>query len=364
MAVALALGGLTYQRQQVQELGQDVYYELEGDSLPPLPGVLDDPVFAELPPPSPDQPVSWGRYKPAEQRSPVASSQASAPAADAQPKPRAPTSASGSTAQTNAGPQTNSGHSAAPQTAPTRFSERLTTQTRLHILLIGNDQPQLGRGRGDVLVVLTFDPVAQKLTFLSIPRDTRVQIPERDGMAKINAAYALGGPTLQTLAVERFLGIPMDKFVEVSMDGFQRVIDLVGGVEVSPPFAFELDGQQFRPGRVTLNGEQALAYTRMRKDDPKGDLGRNERQQEVIRSLMQSLGKRSPEELSALLQQLRSQVRTNFSPSEVVALRRTHNYALEQQSVLRPAGKNVRIDGQWFYVVADQERQRLHLALR
>ncbi|ADY27688.1 cell envelope-related transcriptional attenuator (plasmid) [Deinococcus proteolyticus MRP] len=422
-----------YQRQQVQQLGQEVYHELDGDGLPPLPGVLDDPVFAQLPPPPADRPVSWGRYQPpaattaaatlpqeAQEAGPAAGSQttgksgppqqeeteeeepeqaeteqqetgekqvagsqaARSQAAGSQTTGRQGTSPVSPTGESLAAPaqQRPAADPAAPQkqapassgpvqavtppAAPSSFTERLKTRARLHILLIGNDEPELGTGRGDVLVVLTFDPVAQQLTFLSVPRDTRVRIPERDGQAKINAAYALGGPTLQTLAVEHFLGLPMDKFVEVSMNGFQRVIDLVGGVEVSPPFAFELDGQQFQPGRVQLNGEQALAYIRMRKQDPRGDLGRNERQQEVIRSLMASLAQRSPEELNALLQQLSTQVRTNFSPSEVVALRRTHAYAVDHQSVLRPAGENRRIDGQWYYVVSDRERQRLHLALR
>ncbi|WP_261665156.1 LCP family protein [Deinococcus sp. Marseille-Q6407] len=414
LLLALAAGLLLYQRQQeVSRLGQSVYYELEGDSFPPLPGVLDDPVFAQLPPPPPDRPVSWGRYRPApasqttpasgnrpESRAAVASSKASSAETKDSPQPHGelpaagtsninsaqPATAAASAAQSAARTPRDTGSVQRPQTsaaeteravsgqapagpapaagvAPTDFTQRLQTNVKLHILLMGNDQPQLGSGRADVLVVLTFDPVAQQLTFLSIPRDTRVQIPEHE-VSKINAAYALGGPTLQTLAVEHFLGIPMDKFVEVSMDGFKRAIDLVGGVQVNPPFAFELDGQQFTPGPVRLNGEQALAYTRMRKQDPRGDLGRNQRQQEVIRSLMTALGSRSPEELQALLPQLQSQVRTNFSPSEVVALRRTQAYALQHQSTLKPAGENRRIEGLWYYLVSDQERQRLHLLLR
>lgn len=357
LAVALVAGILAYRHQQVQHLGQEVYHELEGDGFPPLPGVLDDPVFKQLPP-DPERPFSWGRYLPGTPDAvPAARSggQEARGGQEAQGEQATGASAPAATAQITTTAQT---------TAPTSFSERLKTDARLRVLLIGNDQPELGSGRGDVLVVLTFDPVAEQLTFVSIPRDTRVQLPERDGHAKINAAYALGGPTLQTLAVEKFLGLPMDKFVEVSMNGFQRVIDLVGGVQVNPPFAFELDGQQFRPGPATLNGVQALAYTRMRKDDPQGDLGRSERQQEVIRSLIKSLGERSPEELNALLQRLSAQVRTNFSPSEVVALRQTHDYALEAQRVLRPAGDNRRIDGQWYYVISDEERQRLHLELR
>ncbi|RTR26859.1 LCP family glycopolymer transferase [Deinococcus radiophilus] len=336
-------GSLAAQHRSVQQAGAEVHQELDGDGFPPFPGVLDDPIFADLSPPAPNQPTSLGRYVP-------------------------PPSGSGAEQSASVDPEGNGAVPNAPATAgrtlaPTVFLERIQTDAKIRILLIGNDELQLGEGRADVLVVLTFDPVAQMLTFLSVPRDTRTLIPDY-GVNKINAAYAFGGATRQTLAVERFLGLPMDKFVEISMTGFERSIDLVGGVTVNPPFAFELDGQMFQPGEIRLNGTQALAYIRMRKEDPHGDLGRNSRQQEVLRSLIAELSQRSPDELNQLLQQLQQEVRTNFSPSEVLELRVQHAYAVDHQTVLEVAGTHQKIDGLWYYVVSDQERQRLHLSLR
>lgn len=383
-----AMGGFAaYQRHhEVQVLGQEVYKELDGDGFPPLPGVLDDPVFRDLPPPPADQPVSLGRYKPKEEKKEqevnaapapkVAAPKVSAPETPASDTSASPVKPPDTTAPTPlpSPPPTTATPSASttpqPQSAPapvnlapTSFLERVRTNVKIHVLLMGNDQVELDKGRADVLVVLTFDPRTRTLSFLSVPRDTRVQIPEHE-MAKINAAYAIGGPTLQTMAVEQFLGIPMDKFVEISMGGFQKVIDLVGGVTVNPPFAFTLDGQSFTPGPVNLNGEQALAYSRMRKEDPRGDLGRNARQQEVLQSLMGSLGRLSPEELNRLLGQLQNHLRTNFSPSEVVELRQRHYYLLTRQNTLDVQGVGRMIGGAWYYVVSPQERQRLHLLLR
>lgn len=418
--LALAAGGggylyLTHER--VSAVGQVVYHELDGDGLPPPAGVLDDPVFADLPPPDPDRPVSLGRYLPPEPApeaeaapepepeppaqkavpepaSPSAPAEAPVPpaappapepapapeptAVPQEPEPAAPAPKPSSSpapapaaqvapaprpAPAPRAPAAASPAVPAPPVAPRWFNDRLETTARLHLLLIGTDQEELGSGRGDVLLVLTLDPVARQLTLLSVPRDTRVNLPGH-GLVKINAAYAHGGARLQTEAIERFLGLPMDKYVEISLGGFRRAIDEVGGVTVNPPFAFTLDGQSFTPGPVRLNGEQALAYARMRKQDPRGDLGRNARQQEVVRSLMLELGKRSTGELQTVLERLQGHLRTNFSPSEVVRLRTRHSYLTERQQTETVRGVNRKIGGVWYYVVSDGERRRLHLELR
>lgn len=363
----VAVGGwLFYQRhQQVQQIGKVVYKEMDGDGLPPQAGVLDDPLFKTLPPPPTDQPVSLGRYKPPKPKASDPATPGSVPsapkAADPKTAPKpSPTSAPAATGTQAASPdKTNS-----PKLAPLSFNERVKTKVKIHVLLIGNDQEdKLGSGRGDVLLLLTFDPLARVLTFLNIPRDTQVFLPGY-GRHKINAAYAYGGAPLQTLTVERFLGIPMDKVVVISMGGFREAIDLVGGVDVHPTFKFEMEKNQFEPGPMHLSGVQALAYTRMRKEDPQGDLGRNARQQEVLRSLMKSLGALPPDRFRELVEQLQGDLRTDFSPSEVVNLRQAHSYMLTNQRIEKVAGVNRKISGLWYYVVSDPERQRLHLLLR
>lgn len=253
-------------------------------------------------------------------------------------------------------------------TAKYRFIDRVASSHRLHVLVIGNDQDQLGRGRADVLMVLTFDPVRQKLTFLNIPRDTRVFLPGR-GWVKINAGYAYGGPDLQTTMVERFLGIPMDRYVEISQGGFKAAIDAVGGVEVRPRFAFTVnDRYEFPLGPQRLDGTMALIYSTMRKQDPEGDFGRNRRQQEVLRSLLAEFGHLGPSDLgpliNGLLGELATTMRTDLTPTELLALRRYHGYLVSEQATARVEGRGGLIGRTWFYSVPDQERRRLHLLLR
>ncbi|WP_235183146.1 LCP family protein [Deinococcus phoenicis] len=396
LAGALLALWLFRTHQQIQTVGVQVYREFEGDGLPLQPGVLDDPIFQALPPPPPDRPVSPGRYRAPASPEPAAEAPKPVdpppiqqkPAAEAPPKKVPPASpvavpppaASPSPAAERTAaaapsprpvvptpprlsPPAAAAPAVPPAAAPLTFTQRLSTRERIHVLLIGNDREKLGEGRADVLLVLTFDPVERQLSLLSIPRDTRVTLPGR-GPVKINAAYAYGGASLQTVTVERFLGIPMDKVVEVSLGGFRDAIDAVGGVTVHPRFSFSLDGETFQPGAMHLEGAQALAYARMRKQDPQGDLGRNERQQEVIRSLMGALAGLSSTELTAVLQRLESSLRTNFSPSEVVRLRATHAYLLDHQRVVRVQGVGRTIGRGWYYLVPDQERQRLHLLLR
>ncbi|ULH13891.1 LCP family protein (plasmid) [Deinococcus sp. KNUC1210] len=379
------LGGAYLYRdhQQVQQLGVKVYKEFDHDGLPVPAGVLDDPVFAHLPPPT--GPVSFGRYKPPKttqapaqvpqgqtsqpQTLPTQSLPSAIPpvvssAVAVQPSPVQP----GGSASSNPVPSPTGSVPAqkpAAQQPPAvlSFTQRLSTLQPLHLLLIGTDQEELDRGRADVLMVVTVDAKRRQLLLLSIPRDTRITLPGR-GEVKINAAYAYGGAGLQTAAVERFLGIPMDKIVEVSLAGFRQAIDAVGGVQVDPSMAFSLDGQTFQPGTVKLSGVEALAYSRMRHDDPQGDLGRNTRQQEVIRSLIAALGKLPGSDFLKVLNTLQGTLRTNFSPSEVVRLRTDRPYILDTQVRVNVAGSNQRIGGIWYYIVSDKERQRLHLLLR
>ena len=321
----LAVGGWLYStHQQVQRTGVSVYRALVDDGMPLTPGVLDDPVFRSLS--APAVPPTLGRYVPPKAKSAASSAEVSGPFLDPSPP-------------------------------------RPLGQQKVHILLLGNDQRKLGSGRADTILTLTFDPVAKTLFLLSIPRDTRIELPGY-GPVKINAAYAYGGASLQTSVVERFLGIPFDKYIEVSLDGFTRAIDEIGGVNVKSALTFDLDGQHIARGALHLNGPQALVFARMRHDDPLGDLGRNQRQQQVIQALMRALGGLESTELTRVIGRLSADVRTDFSPSEVVRLRAAHPYMLTSQKSVKVQGTNRKIGGIWYYLVPDQERRRLHLLLR
>lgn len=129
---------------------------------------------------------------------------------------------------------------------------------------------------------------------LSIPRDLWVEIPGQ-GEAKINAAYN-GGPELLARTVTQSLGIPIQHYVEIDFNGFEQLVDSVGGVEICVLYATKDDasGLNLQPGCQQLDGATALQYARSRQYeefvdgewrlDATADLGRIERQQNFVRA--------------------------------------------------------------------------------
>jgi LCP family protein required for cell wall assembly len=166
-------------------------------------------------------------------------------------------------------------------------------------LMVGSDsrgdlskaeRKELGTGnasgdRTDTIMVLHTGDGPNLL--MSIPRDSQVEVPGH-GQAKINAAYAYGGPKLLVRTIEGATGIRIDHFVEVGFGGFVDLVDAVGGVEVCPPFAMK-DPQaniDLQKGCQEVDGPTALGYARSRKTDQQfGDLGRAARQREVVAAI-------------------------------------------------------------------------------
>jgi LCP family protein required for cell wall assembly len=149
------------------------------------------------------------------------------------------------------------------------------------------DRAKLGTGsaagqRTDTIMLLHV-PESGPTALISLPRDSYVPIPGH-GHNKINAAFAFGGPKLLIQTVEGVTGLRVDNYVEIGFGGFAGIIDSVGGVKMCLPKAMkDKDAHIDLPaGCQELNGTNALGYVRMRKSDPLGDLGRVQRQREMI----------------------------------------------------------------------------------
>ena len=138
--------------------------------------------------------------------------------------------------------------------------------------------------RPDSLSVLHINPETRTCRTLSIPRDTRTELPGY-GQSKINHALSVGGVRYQQLVVQNLLGIGVDHFALVDFAGVVGAVDALGGVDVVNDTAFEMDGHQFAVGELHLTGEEALAYSRFRGND-EGDFGRQRRQQDVIKAML------------------------------------------------------------------------------
>ena len=203
-------------------------------------------------------------------------------------------------------------------------SELLEAGEPVSILLLGVDTGDLGRteqGRSDSMVVVTINPHTQKTTLLSIPRDTYTEIVGYGTSDKINHAYAFGGTAMSINTVQQMLDIPIDFYVMVNMAGIQEIVDAVVGITVESPLTFNQNGYDFVQGTNQLDGEAALAFARMRYEDPAGDTGRQGRQRLVIEAVIRKLA--TPETLlnyQTILQSLSSNVQTSFQLSDFYTL--------------------------------------------
>jgi len=178
----------------------------------------------------------------------------------------------------------------------TPAGRRPANQPGQTFLLVGSDSREgltkaerrrLGTGstggqRTDTIMLLAVPP-GGKPALISIPRDSYVAIPGH-GQNKINAAFSYGGPQLLEQTVEQSTGLRVDGYLEVGFGGFVNVIDALGGIRMCIPKAIkDADSHlNLRKGCQTLDGTTALGYVRMRKADPRGDLGRVERQRQML----------------------------------------------------------------------------------
>jgi polyisoprenyl-teichoic acid--peptidoglycan teichoic acid transferase len=191
-----------------------------------------------------------------------------------------------------------------PRSAKAQLAKRerslLSEPTTL--LVIGTDGGRApGRGdarRSDSLMLVHLDPETHRVSYLSIPRDLRVEIPGY-GTSKINAASQIGGPALTLATVKELTGLPIDHVVVVDFDGFRELIDAIGGIDVNVPKRIlsnkfdcpykparcaKWEGWRFEKGKQHMDGQRALVYSRIRKNqlDPSDtDITRGTRQQLV-----------------------------------------------------------------------------------
>jgi LCP family protein required for cell wall assembly len=215
-------------------------------------------------------------------------------------------------------------------------------KSRVNILFLGLDFRDWEAGstpRTDTMILFSYDPVQEIATTLTIPRDLWVNIPNFD-FGKINTAYYLGesyhlpggGPAEAMQAVSQFLGIPVDYFVQVDFNTFVKMIDLIGGVVLTPDQDVKVERignvesqQILKAGeQVTLDGALTLAYARERHTSM-DDFDRSRRQQEVIMAIRNRLLQfdNLPKFISrapALYNEFSSGIKTNLDLQQMIQL--------------------------------------------
>jgi LCP family protein required for cell wall assembly len=218
---------------------------------------------------------------------------------------------------------------------------------RVSVLLMGIDQRagEQGSFPTDTMILFSIDPVGKTAAILSIPRDLWVEYPGLPDEGRINAANIVGdeinypgggGPALAVRTVEKVLGLRIQYYVLINFEVFYKLVDAIGPVEVCPPQTIDDDKYpdgsygyitvHFDPGCQELDSERLLQYARVRHND--SDIGRSERQQEVIMSIRKKVLSTGGvtaliPEAASLWQSLQNNIRTNLSFDDMVRLART-----------------------------------------
>jgi LCP family protein required for cell wall assembly len=197
-----------------------------------------------------------------------------------------------------------------------------------NVLVLGSDtrrglseeqQEQFGKPeegeRSDTILLLHTDPRRDQAVIVHFPRDLRVEIPGQ-GFDKINAAYEIGGPQLAVETIHDFTGLPIHNYVEVGLAGFQRLVDLLGGIRicVDRPMIDELAGLNLpHRGCYSMDGRTALAFVRARhiEGDIIPDFSRIRRQQQFMRAFFNKLISLGSFLDASLIREAAQQVRTD-----------------------------------------------------
>ena len=173
------------------------------------------------------------------------------------------------------------------------------TPRRQNILLLGIDSnganTDIWEGtRSDTIIVVNIDPRTHSIKAISIPRDSKVYLPDNKGVQKINSAHALGGVNLVKKTLRETFGIKIDRYLIVHDEAVEKIIDALGGVPIyveKRMYYNDYTGKlhiNLDKGENVLNGKQAVGYLRFRNDGL-GDIGRTQRQQWFIKSLFEKL---------------------------------------------------------------------------
>lgn len=243
------------------------------------------------------------------------------------------------------------------------------------VLIIGIDESEERAKekyyRSDTLILATFNKDLGNVKLLSIPRDSRVFVPEVGYETKINHAHFWGGPKSAMETVEEFLNVPVDYFVSLNFNAFIDVVDAIGGIEYNVPYDISevnTKGQRNKvkisKGYQLLDGEKALALARTRRYD--NDIERGKRQQEIIKTIANKVTSTSSVfRIDDLMDAVGSNMKTNLTFKDMTAF---FSHAIDKkisiESINLEGSGGYMEDGLWYYLVDEDSRIKAENELR
>ncbi len=252
------------------------------------------------------------------------------------------------------------------------MSQVTPVDSRTHILFLGADEKGDSSARTDTILLIAIDPSTGSAGIISIPRDTRVYIPERDSWERINAVHAHGGPKLAVKTVSEFLDVEIDYYLYLDFSGFSQIVDTLGGVEidVEKDMVYTDTAQDLyidlKAGLQVLDGDKALEYVRYR--DHLGDIslvnpqyevygGRVERQRKFIMAVIDEVLRPSTIlKLPRLLGQVWSAVDTDIPWITALKLAfAADRFTTDKIETAIVPGTSEVLNGAWYWI-ADSDR--------
>lgn len=250
------------------------------------------------------------------------------------------------------------------QGEPTATEEKVILENKepFSILLLGVDEREGDIGRADTIIVATVNPDSEDIKLVSIPRDTLIELPKSGNLDKINATYAYDGISYTIETVENYLDIPIHYYAQINFQGMVDLVEAIGGIEVNSPLEFTVqdseehaDAIHIEEGPQHLNGEEALGYARMRKQDPRGDWGRQERQREVIQAIVdETISISSLTNFNNIFNAIAPNLKTNLSGRSIWIL--GTNYASAANDI-----ETLTLDGEAQYVYFPSYNQEVYV---
>ncbi|GAB2550849.1 LCP family glycopolymer transferase [Gracilibacillus alcaliphilus] len=236
-----------------------------------------------------------------------------------------------------------------------KSKEKASSGEPLNILLLGVDQEDNDAGRSDAIIVLSLKPETDEMDMISIPRDTRTVISGR-GEDKINHAYAFGGANMAVQTVEDFLGVDIDYYMRVNMNGLKELVDELGTITVDNDIEWSDNKYDFTIGPIEMDGDQTLAFVRMRKQDSAGDFGRTERQRKVIEGIIdKGANVANITKVNEVIDILGNNMATSLDFDDMRELLNGYSDTRRNVTSYMMEGSGTTIDGIYYYVVPEEE---------
>lgn len=201
--------------------------------------------------------------------------------------------------------------------------------------------------RSDCIMITSINHDTKEIKIVSVYRDTYLNIPGR-GLDKVNHAYSYGGPALSMSTLNTNLDLDITEFATVNFTATKDIINAIGGVEIEVTDAEAKSIPRItKGGKYLLDGEQALAYGRIRKID--SDYKRTERMRTVVMAVFEKAKTMSITELNKLANQLLPEIYTNISATEILALiPKIYSYSIVESQGWPYETRGITLGGVWY----------------